>query len=168
MDRDLRSELRELRREEQRTAMHLRGGLRFLDGVSVPNMAKDVVRSLQHERFTSQELRVRAEKAEARALFELESREVAARTVVSIIGGHVEGAPTLTINYLQRLRALVEIEAERDRLRDMINAAIVAADTALSPLRVRHHDNEPQCVDCANGCTPIGGDCDNGHLSAPA
>lgn len=37
--------------------------------------------------------------------------EVQIRTVVSVIGGFVDGHPTSAINYLQRLRELLHIEA---------------------------------------------------------
>ena len=57
-------------------------------------------------------MRLNLEDAEERARFEKEGREVQARTVVSVIGGTVEGAPTQTINYLQRLRELVQVEKE--------------------------------------------------------
>lgn len=44
---------------------------------------------------------------------EMLEQELAATqvTVVAIIGGEVEGRPTSTINYLQRLRELVDFEA---------------------------------------------------------
>lgn len=37
-------------------------------------------------------------------------------TIVRELGGEVEGLPTQTINYLQRIRALRRVEAERDAL----------------------------------------------------
>ena len=40
----------------------------------------------------------------------------AEKTVVNVIGGRVEGQPTQVINYLQRLRALLNAESERDVL----------------------------------------------------
>ena len=46
-----------------------------------------------------------------------------ARAICSTVGGMVEGLPTATINYLQRLRALVEIEQEAERLRGLLQEA---------------------------------------------
>ena len=60
---------------------------------------------------------VPAAKAEAERDLEKQARETAARTVVYIVGGIVEGLPTQTINVLQRLRELVAIEKESDALK---------------------------------------------------
>ena len=47
-------------------------------------------------------------------------REASKSAVVDTVGGVVDGAPTKTINYLQRLRELVKAEAERDELREVM------------------------------------------------
>lgn len=45
-------------------------------------------------------------------------REANKHAVATTVGGIVEGAPTSTLNYLQRLRELVEIEKRYQRLRE--------------------------------------------------
>lgn len=80
-----------------------------------------------------------AERAAMAAVFA--DRDALAAEVVTIVrelGGEVEGLPTQTINYLQRIRALRAIEADRDalaaevaRLREALaDCCETAADTA--------------------------------------
>jgi len=54
------------------------------------------------------ELREQLEAAE-------QAHETTKRTVVNVIGGEVEGAPTHTLNYLQRLRELVDKEQQSSK-----------------------------------------------------
>lgn len=61
-------------------------------------------------------------KAEVKMLRDTEKTQV--NHVVSIIGGTVEGRPTLTINYLQRLRELVDKEVENDRVREALENVV--------------------------------------------
>lgn len=55
-------------------------------------------------------------------------REAIAHAVVDTIGGTVEGMPTQTINYLQRLRELVRAEADLTACREELCVAKMHAD----------------------------------------
>ena len=62
------------------------------------------------------ELRVKLAAAERELQLEKDCRAANATAVVQTVGGQVEGRPTNTSNYLQRLRVLVGIELERNEI----------------------------------------------------
>ena len=62
--------------------------------------------------------------------------EAMTHTVISIIGGLVEGRPTNRLNYLQRLRELVKIEREATILREALHTVVavhIVADDDMYP-----------------------------------
>jgi hypothetical protein len=66
-------------------------------------------------------LEARAEKAEAEVRLAKELDRARVCAIIYTIGGMVEGSPTQVINYLQRLRELVEAEAERGELKEKLH-----------------------------------------------
>lgn len=82
----------------------------------------------------------RAAEAEAELLRGSGLRDRAQMSVIlNTIGGTVEGRPTASINYLQRLRELVEKEAEVDKLRALLQSA--------RPLLDAHHRHQGELGD---------------------
>ncbi len=86
----------------------------------------------------------RLAEAEARTRLEKDSAATQVRTVVHIIGGLVEGAPTHPINFLQRLRQLVGVEksykVDRAHWLSAFNAATHKADVWME----KHTDVETE------------------------
>ena len=72
------------------------------------------------------------EELEQRCHLYKQETEAMTHTVISIIGGLVEGRQTSRLNYLQRLRELVKIEREatilREALHNVVAVHIVADD----------------------------------------
>ena len=67
-----------------------------------------------------------AAKANQRAETAERERDIKESTIMSVVytaGGLVEGMPTSRVNFLQRIRALVEAERERDAANELLKAA---------------------------------------------
>ena len=82
--------------------------------------------------------------------------------ILYTIGGEVEGAPTLSINYLQRLRQLTRAEAERDAARaqlqqcddERIHQAGLAATARDEVATLRPHAANVDLTAVVKGMTP--------------
>ena len=76
------------------------------------------------------------EELEQRCHLYKQETEAMTHTVISIIGGLVEGRPTNRLNYLQRLRELVKIEREATILREALHTVVavhIVADDDMYP-----------------------------------
>ena len=74
----------------------------------------------------------------------LDARRERNATAASVLGGTVEGKPTSPHNWMQRARALVEIERERDALRERVvelEAKLAAAEERIQELEDELLDN---------------------------
>lgn len=93
--------------------------------------------ALASQSAAAAEMLRRVESLEADAAGWPQSGIQVVKTVLYHIGGEVEGKPTQTINYLQRLQALVAAEADRDRWLGHVRALVAKVDEVCSDLQFK-------------------------------